>query len=177
MTNVKIVTSDITGATCFQPLHGPGIGVVNRWMRTDIQNDVMRRAKVIAPVNDRRNAYHRGGVTGTYVAGLYAKTRVGTNQYQTRLEVGSRAPHAAIVEFGRPAVQARQVFSWGYTPILRGLTSVTSFDDFMIEVSRTKAVSESSRRRGTIRKSVNYVMRKRVIGFKAVGGLTVKGGF
>jgi hypothetical protein len=171
-----MVRSDITGATCFQPLHGPGVGVVNRWMRQDIANDVMRRARVIAPVNDRRNAFHRGGVTGTYVAGLYAKVRVGTNQYQTRMEAGSRAGHAAIVEYGRPAVQARQVFSWGYTPVLRGMTPL-SRDDFMIEVSRTGAFPESNRRRGTIRKSVNYVMRKRVIGFVAVGGLQVKGGF
>jgi hypothetical protein len=141
-----------------------------------IQAAVLRRARTIAPVNDRRNAVHRGLVTGTYKASIYAKTRVGSNQRQTRFEAGARASHATIVEFGRPAVRARQVFSWGYAPILRGI-SPRSYDDYMIEVTRTGAFSESSRRRGTIRKSVNYVMRKEIGAFTAVGGLQVKGGF
>jgi hypothetical protein len=145
-------------------------------MRQEIANDVMRRARTIAPVNDSRNAFHRGGVTGTYKAGLYAKVRVGTNQYQTRMEAGSRAGHASIVEYGRPAVRGRQVFSWELAPIIRGLPGLRA-SEYRIEVTRTGAFPESNRRRGTIRKSVNYVLRKRVGAFVAVGGLQVKGGF
>ncbi len=65
-----------------------------------------------APVNNRLNAMHRGGVVGTY-ARSFKFDRMGSNQVGLQFTASNTAPHAKYVEMtSRRASKRYQTFSW-----------------------------------------------------------------
>jgi len=67
-----------------------------------------------APVNNPKNAAHRGGVVGTYKASMH--TRRTGNQYGRGFNLSNTAHHAEIVEHGRSASNKDQYFGWVRDP-------------------------------------------------------------
>jgi hypothetical protein len=107
----RAVWNTINSRAVWRALHAPG-APVSRFVQ-DLAEDTKDRAEALAPVNDVRNALHRGGVVGTYKRSFTVQSfRAGSNQHATRRIVANTAKHADIVESGRPYVRRRQVFTW-----------------------------------------------------------------
>lgn len=79
-------------------------------LRERIKDDLQSEFDIIAPKNDKRNATHRGGVVGTYRESLSFEQY--GNQSGLGLRMVNSAPHADIVEFGRPATSGWEKFGW-----------------------------------------------------------------
>lgn len=101
-------TTNINGQTVRLWLNGPGAPVFN-W-REVAANTALATALAIAPVNNPLNAKHRGGVVGTYKAGI-RMYRTG-NQYGLGFNISATARHSRFVELGRRGSSKKQRFSW-----------------------------------------------------------------
>lgn len=107
----------ISGVTIYKALHAEG-GVVDDWMDSIVQQ-LFEYSKALTVervgdgtgMNNPLNAGHRGGVVGTYLANWGWDSK-GTNRRQSQRRFNNSSPHADIVEFGRPYVRRRQVFTW-----------------------------------------------------------------
>lgn len=105
----------VSTATVFKALHSREGGIVYEYFYF-VCVDIARVGKKIAPENNPLNALHPGHLP----PGVYKNSFTpplsgpGSNQHQTMLVVRNDAPHAQVVEFGKPYVRARQVFSWAH---------------------------------------------------------------
>ena len=139
----------VSDAAIFQTTRNPkGSAGTARWMdRLALRTVAI--AMEDAPVNNVQNAYHRGGVVGTYKASFSWDRRGGTRAYLKR-SVWNTAKHAGIVEKGRPSTRGgpMEVFTWSrFTPpgalgALRGTGSRSGYA--ILERAQIKAW-ESSR--------------------------------
>jgi hypothetical protein len=104
------VSSNINGTTVKQWLNGttpPGVVTLRMNLMADA---ALAYAIATAPTNNPLNAVHRGGVVGTYRAGIRME-RTG-NQYGRGFKLIGTARHSDVVENGRSASNREQFFSW-----------------------------------------------------------------
>ena len=106
MASVKVT---IPSKAIIRACNTPG-GPVYEW-RDQIGLAILHQAEATAPINDPLNAVHRGLIVGTYAAS-FGGDRRGSSGHHVIARVYNDAPHADIVESGRPAVYSNQGFSW-----------------------------------------------------------------
>jgi len=115
--NIQVVPV-ISDTLILRALHFPGKPLF-RW-RDNFAKDVHRIAKHHAPVGHEINALHRGGITGTYKAGLTWNRR-GSRGHVSVARIEANAPHSRYVENGRNPSYEPQFFSWsGYARMYAG---------------------------------------------------------
>ena len=104
---VRVVISE---AAIFRTTRDPnGSAGTAQWM-DDLAERTIGIARSIAPVGDVKDAGSRSGLVGIYISSFSWDRRGGNLKYIRRRVLNS-APHAGIVERGRPYVAGKQKFT------------------------------------------------------------------